>query len=206
MVLTAEPPPSLNHQIVLSSLVAEQCYHSRRLVATSSLRRRRRFISTCFWWSLAVPVTDLRGYSLAGLQLADHPSLTVSGVSGVTTVGEPEATALDYFIRVGYKGVDVLGDRPPFSKWIPEFVLGVPNMGNPYKDNLWVLLWLQMEHYFCENTFAHPKNHIDNVGNKVRMDTALALVTEHVNELKVVAWGLASEDWERRRWGQSTNP
>ncbi|MED6118534.1 hypothetical protein PIB30_003750 [Stylosanthes scabra] len=116
------------------------------------------------------------------------------------------ATALDYFIRVGYKGVDILGDKPPLSKQIPEFVLGVPNMGNPYKDKLWVLLWLQMEHYFCENTFAHPENHIDNVGNKVRMDTALALVAEHVNELKVAVRGLASEDWERRRRGQSTNP
>ncbi|MED6221003.1 hypothetical protein PIB30_050301 [Stylosanthes scabra] len=95
------------------------------------------------------------------------------------------ATALDHIIRVGFHDTDVLGQRRPLHKWDPEFVLGVPNMGNPYKDKLWILLWLQMENYFAEGTFAKPKSHIDNAANKVRMDTAMALVNDFVNELRL---------------------
>ncbi|MED6107622.1 hypothetical protein PIB30_015582 [Stylosanthes scabra] len=78
-------------------------------------------------------------------------------------------------------------------------------MGNPYKDKFWVLLWLQMEQYFSESAFGTPKNHIDNVGNKVRMDTGLALATEHVNELKKEVADLAKADWEGRRVGSNNN-
>ncbi|MED6187919.1 hypothetical protein PIB30_081150 [Stylosanthes scabra] len=41
-----------------------------------------------------------------------------------------------------------------------------------------------MENYFAEGTFAKPKNHIDNVANKVRMDTAMTLVNDFVNKLR----------------------
>ncbi|MED6128691.1 hypothetical protein PIB30_100442 [Stylosanthes scabra] len=68
-----------------------------------------------------------------------------------------------------------------------------------YKDKLWVLLWLQMEQYFSESAFGTPKNHIDVVGNKVRMDTGLALATEHFNELKKEVTELARVDWDGRR-------
>ncbi|MED6187920.1 hypothetical protein PIB30_081151 [Stylosanthes scabra] len=41
------------------------------------------------------------------------------------------ATALDHILRVGFHGIDVLGQKRPLHKWDPDFVLGVPNMGNP---------------------------------------------------------------------------
>ncbi|MED6119266.1 hypothetical protein PIB30_010191 [Stylosanthes scabra] len=40
------------------------------------------------------------------------------------------ATALDHIIRIGFLQVNVLGQRPPLQDWGPEFVLGIPNMGN----------------------------------------------------------------------------
>ncbi|MED6203831.1 hypothetical protein PIB30_003120 [Stylosanthes scabra] len=86
-------------------------------------------------------------------------------------------STLDHILRVGFHDLGVLNGKPPMHKWEPEFVLGVPNMGNPYKDKLWILLWLQMKQYFSESAFGTPKNHIDNVQNKVRMDTGLAFVT-----------------------------
>ncbi|MED6146735.1 hypothetical protein PIB30_037458 [Stylosanthes scabra] len=115
------------------------------------------------------------------------------------------AKALDHFIRVGFHELDVLGNRPHLHDWGPEIVLGVPNMGNPYKDKLWVLLWLQMDHYFSESAFTTPKSHIDNVGNKVRMDTGLSLVTETFNELKADVTELAKEEWNGRRGGHKIN-
>ncbi|MED6222470.1 hypothetical protein PIB30_064771 [Stylosanthes scabra] len=106
------------------------------------------------------------------------------------------ATALDHIIRVGFHQVDILGHKPPLHKWEPEFVLGVANMGNPYKDKLWILLSLQMEQYFSEGTFAKPKSHIDNVANKVRMVTAMALVDDLFNELRVEMKERARKDWD----------
>ncbi|MED6158594.1 hypothetical protein PIB30_034142 [Stylosanthes scabra] len=39
--------------------------------------------------------------------------------------------ALNHIIRVGFHEVAVLGNRRPLHKWKTEYVLGVPNMGNP---------------------------------------------------------------------------
>ncbi|MED6106633.1 hypothetical protein PIB30_006260 [Stylosanthes scabra] len=123
-----------------------------------------------------------------------------SRIYAATTV----ATALDHIIRVGFYDIDVLGQRPPLRGLEPEFVLGIPNMGNPYKDKLWILLWLQMEHYFSKGTFAKPKDHIDNVANKVRMDSAMALVNDFVNELRTDIKKRARKDWDDRRSIQTT--
>ncbi|MED6154845.1 hypothetical protein PIB30_000349 [Stylosanthes scabra] len=116
------------------------------------------------------------------------------------------ARVLDHIIRVGFHDIEVLGKRPPLDKWEPEFVLDVPNMGNPYKDKLWILLWLQMEQYFAEGTFSKPKSHIGNVSNKVRMDTALALVDDHLNELRTGIKARARKDWDDRRVIPSAAP
>ncbi|XLU20530.1 hypothetical protein S245_056596, partial [Arachis hypogaea] len=59
--------------------------------------------------------------------------------------------------REKFLDLNLLGHRPPLAEWNPEFVLGIPNMGNCYKDKLWVLLWLQMEQYFTLNPIGKKR-------------------------------------------------
>ncbi|MED6144278.1 hypothetical protein PIB30_014138 [Stylosanthes scabra] len=107
--------------------------------------------------------------------------------------------ALDRVLKDGFPGVNVLGKRPPLADWELEFVLGLPNMGNPYKDKIWVLLWLQMEHYFSLASVSQTQKLVDGVAEKIRLNIGLALVIEYFNELKVDISKLAVEDWEEKR-------
>ncbi|MED6160246.1 hypothetical protein PIB30_049735 [Stylosanthes scabra] len=101
------------------------------------------------------------------------------------------ATALDRVLEDGFPGLNVLGKRPPLATWQPEFVF--------YKDKIWVLLWLQMDQYFSLAYVNQSKKLVDGVAEKIRLDTGLALVTEHFNELKVDISKRAVEDWEDKR-------
>ncbi|XLU74880.1 hypothetical protein S245_033933, partial [Arachis hypogaea] len=67
------------------------------------------------------------------------------------------ARTLDNLLKVKFPELNLLGCRPPLAEWNPEFILGVPNIGNCYKDELWFLLWLQMEQAFPLNPPGQKK-------------------------------------------------
>ncbi|KAL4343230.1 hypothetical protein AHAS_Ahas11G0057600 [Arachis hypogaea] len=111
-----------------------------------------------------------------------------------------QARTLDYILKDKFPDLNLLGRRPPLAEWNPEFVLGIPNMGNCYKDKLWVLLWLQMEQYFTLNPIGQKRhNNIDLLADKIRIDTALNFATEHFNQMRDEFLQRAVIDWNSKR-------
>ncbi|XLS85734.1 hypothetical protein HN51_035900 [Arachis hypogaea] len=110
------------------------------------------------------------------------------------------ARTLDYILKEKFSDLNLLGRRPPLAEWNPEFVLGIPNMGNCYKDKLWVLLWLQMEQYFTLNPIGKKRhNNIDLLADKIRIDTALGFATEHFNQMRDEFLQRTVIDWNSKR-------
>ncbi|MED6167445.1 hypothetical protein PIB30_002927 [Stylosanthes scabra] len=56
-----------------------------------------------------------------------------------------------------------------------------------------------MEHYFSPGSVSQSKKCVEGNATKIHCDTALALVTEHVNELKRDIAERANEDWDKKR-------